>query len=42
MQKLLKSINNGVNPRCIQHLDQRLLWLSEYLQLNSIVNRRLA
>jgi len=30
---------NSVNPRYIQHLDQCLLWLNEYLQLNLTFNR---
>jgi len=42
MQKLLKLMINSVNPRFIQHLDQCLLWLSEYPQLNSRVNRGLS
>jgi len=32
---------NSVNPKYIQHLDVCLLWLSEYLRLNSRVNHRL-
>jgi len=42
MQKLLKPMINSVNPKYIQHLDQCLLWLSEYLQLNSRNNLVLA
>jgi len=43
IQKLLKI--NSVNPikySTFQHLYQYLLWLNEYLQLNSIVKHGLA
>jgi len=32
----------SVNPRYIEHLNQHFLWLSEYMQINSRVNRGLA
>jgi len=41
-EKLLKLMINCVISRYIQHLDQCLLWLSEYLWLNSRVNHGLA
>jgi len=41
MQKLLKPIINSVNQSYIQHLYQRLLWLNEYLRLNSRLKRGL-
>jgi len=32
---------NSVNPRYIQHLDQYLQWIGEYMHLNFIINRKL-
>jgi len=31
-------MNNSDNPRCIQHLEQHLQWLGEYMQLNFSIN----
>jgi len=41
-QKKVKPMINCVNPRYIQHSDQCMVLLSEYLRLNSRVNRGLA